>query len=119
MDKMKVSIIAVTLLVLFVAGFFVVRFVSSALFAATEAIKTMGEAPLPTETIEEKWEAPEMSINVSEYEAGIDSVEQEYQPDNDQSHASTDDEDIQSVPIVQTADELAGTSPEELPDEPE
>lgn len=110
MNKMKTIIMGITLLLLIVVIVFVARFVMSTVFRATEAIKQMGEAPLPTEQVEEKWVAPTMSADDTYILGqGIDNTMADGQFGEDHKSDQDADEDLQSVPVEETADELADT----------
>ncbi len=107
MNKTKTVIMGVTVLLLIAAIILVARFVMSSVFSATEAIKQMGEAPLPTEQPEEVWVAPTMGIDDTYIlEQGIDNTEADgdfgivREPDLDA------DEDLLSVPIEEASDDL-------------
>ncbi len=108
MNKTRTLIMGITVLLLIVAILFVARFVMNTVFSATEALKQMGEAPIEVIQQEERWVAPTAGPRSAfELEQGIENtaadgnfdVEREPDPDNN--------EDLMSVPVEESVDELA------------
>ncbi len=108
MNKLKIVTACVSVLLLIVVGVVLVKFVQGLLFDATASLAKMGETPEPV--VEEVWVAPTAGPNaMSDLEAGIDTVVSEDPQSAGNSGYLPDDDDIEEMPVQQTADELTDT----------
>lgn len=113
-SKTKAIVMVVCIVVLIGASIFVVRFIQNLMVSATKQLQTMGEMPIVEKVEEEQWAAPTM--DPYDIEAGIDNVAAEYYEENPiVIDTSSENEDLQSVAVVDTVDELADTVDEALP----
>lgn len=114
MNKLKITVVAICVVILCIISFALFRFVQGMLFTAAHELQQAGEAPIAQPT-EEAWVAPTMSLDALDVEAGISNVNAEMPDDARATEPplDDDDDDVQSIPVEETADELADTQPDE------
>ena len=116
LNKAKIIMIAITTVILIAVAVLVVRFVQGAIFSATQELQKMGEAPIENVQDDEVWTPGEVpSEDDYDVEDGLGTVVSDSEDDENPDDYDEDDDDVQSVPVEETADELADTVSSSVP----
>ena len=115
LNKAKIIMIAIATVMLIAVAVLVVRFIQTTIFSATQELQKLGEAPIEEVQDDEVWTpgdvASEDDFDVND---GLGSVVSDSE-DDENPDIFDEDDDVQSVPVEETADELADTVSSSLP----
>lgn len=110
-SRMVVAILCIIIVVM--GAYYVVRMMGQLMSTATEGFSAPGETLIQTET---EWVAPTMPLqSLEDIDAGLTNVQSDTKDNLDTAQYDSDDEMV-SVPVDETVDQLADTTP--VPDMP-
>ena len=111
LNKVKIIVALVCVAILILVAVWVVNLFRSLMFVATEGYESPNETAVQAE---ETWVAPTMPPqSLEDIDEGLSRVVSETQDNADTGEISEDDE-VVSVPVDETPDELADTTPDPM-----
>lgn len=113
MKKQKAIVVAVCLVVVVIITIILVRVMQNAIFASTQYIQQLGEMPLEQED-EEVWVSPTISWSDVARENGDLDGQPEPETTTAPKNADAAEEELVSVPVEETPEELAGTAQDNI-----